>query len=129
MARLVGMVLSLSSTAIVLQTLNEGANQNRRRTVVFLSVLLFQDIAVIPMLAPLTSAGGERRFVGDSSCQWVIFVAAEQHGSALRVGNKPAGDGNGRWHYCRRTVSDAPSLRFIAATRLQEILRRQPCYS
>jgi len=38
-----------------------------------------------------------------------------------RVGNKPAGDGNGRWHYCRRTVSDAPVFRFIAATRLQEI--------
>jgi len=36
-----------------------------------------------------------------------------------RVGNKPAGDGNGRWH-CRRTVSDAV-FRFIAATRLQEI--------
>jgi len=26
-----------------------------------------------------------------------------------RVGNKPAGDGNGRWH-CGRTVSDAPGL-------------------
>jgi len=75
------------------QTLNEGANQTEGGQSSF-SVLLFQDIAVIPMLALLA----ERRFVGDSSCQWVIFVAAEQHGSAPGC-NKPAGDGNGRWHY------------------------------
>jgi len=57
----------------------------------------------------------------------VIFVAAEQHGAAYRVGNKPAGDGNGRWHWWERFLM-RPVFRFIAATRLQEILRRQPCY-
>jgi monovalent cation:H+ antiporter-2, CPA2 family len=54
-----GMIISLSSTAIVMQTLNEKgltktvAGQNA------FSVLLFQDIAVIPMLAffPLLSQG------------------------------------------------------------------------
>jgi len=70
------------------------------------SVLLFQD-AVIPMLA-LTSAGGE--IVRDSTANRVIFVAAEQHGAALVGATSPAGDGNGRWHYCRGTVSDAPGL-------------------
>jgi len=49
MALAVGMILSLSSTAIVLQTLKgliktEGGQSS-------FSVLLFQDIAVIPMLA------------------------------------------------------------------------------
>ncbi|WP_084644794.1 monovalent cation:proton antiporter-2 (CPA2) family protein [Oceanobacter kriegii] len=47
----VGMILSLSSTAIVLQTLNEkNLNKTDGGTSAF-SVLLFQDIAVIPMLA------------------------------------------------------------------------------
>lgn len=49
----IGLVLSLSSTAIVLQTLNEkGLMQSDGGKGAF-SVLLFQDIAVIPMLALL----------------------------------------------------------------------------
>ncbi|MDQ4423329.1 MAG: monovalent cation:proton antiporter-2 (CPA2) family protein [Thalassolituus sp.] len=52
-AVVVGMVLSLSSTAIVLQTLNEkGLMKNDSGQSAF-AVLLFQDIAVIPMLAVL----------------------------------------------------------------------------
>jgi monovalent cation:H+ antiporter-2, CPA2 family len=59
-ALVVGMIVSLSSTAIVLQTLQEkglmktGAGQSA------FSVLLFQDIAVIPMLAlfPLLAPSG-----------------------------------------------------------------------
>ncbi|WP_370315267.1 monovalent cation:proton antiporter-2 (CPA2) family protein [Thalassolituus sp.] len=52
-AVVVGMVLSLSSTAIVLQTLNEkGLMRNDSGQSAF-AVLLFQDIAVIPMLAIL----------------------------------------------------------------------------
>jgi len=50
MALAVGMVLSLSSTAIVLQTLNERLIKTEGGQSSF-SVLLFQDIAVIPMLA------------------------------------------------------------------------------
>ncbi|MEM9669409.1 MAG: cation:proton antiporter [Pseudomonadota bacterium] len=47
----IGLVLALSSTAIVLQTLNErGLNRTEGGQSSF-SVLLFQDIAVIPMLA------------------------------------------------------------------------------
>jgi len=47
----VGMVFSLSSTAIVLQTLNEKGLMKSEGGQSSFSVLLFQDIAVIPMLA------------------------------------------------------------------------------
>ncbi|WP_445398969.1 monovalent cation:proton antiporter-2 (CPA2) family protein [Zobellella sp. An-6] len=56
----VGLIFSLSSTAIVLQTLNEkGLTKTRGGRGAF-SVLLFQDIAVIPMLAliPLLALSG-----------------------------------------------------------------------
>lgn len=47
----IGLVLSLSSTAIVLQTLNEKGLLKSDGGQASFSVLLFQDIAVIPMLA------------------------------------------------------------------------------
>jgi len=47
----IGMILSLSSTAIVLQTLNEKGLIRTDAGQSSFSVLLFQDIAVIPMLA------------------------------------------------------------------------------
>lgn len=47
----VGMVLALSSTAIVLQTLGEKGLMKSNGGQSSFSVLLFQDIAVIPMLA------------------------------------------------------------------------------
>ncbi|MGN7822416.1 potassium transporter [Chitinophaga varians] len=54
-----GMILSLSSTAIVLQTLNEKGWMGTAAGQSAFSVLLFQDIAVIPMLAifPLLASG------------------------------------------------------------------------
>ena len=55
-----GMALALSSTALALQPLRErGALQNKGGQAVF-AILLFQDIAVIPMLAllPLLGAAG-----------------------------------------------------------------------
>jgi glutathione-regulated potassium-efflux system protein KefB len=47
----VGLILSLSSTAIVLQTLNEKGLTKTEGGQGAFSVLLFQDIAVIPILA------------------------------------------------------------------------------
>lgn len=47
----IGMVLTMSSTAIVLQTLNEKGLMKSDGGQASFSVLLFQDIAVIPMLA------------------------------------------------------------------------------
>ena len=49
----VGMILALSSTAIVLQTLNEKGLMKTGGGSSAFAVLLFQDIAVIPMLAVL----------------------------------------------------------------------------
>ncbi|MCI0697448.1 monovalent cation:proton antiporter-2 (CPA2) family protein, partial [candidate division KSB1 bacterium] len=56
----VGMILSLSSTAIVLQTLNEKGLMKTASGQSSFAVLLFQDIAVIPMLAllPLLAVQG-----------------------------------------------------------------------
>ncbi len=50
-ALVIGMVLALSSTAIVLQTLSEKNLMRNRGGRVAFSVLLAQDIAVVPMLA------------------------------------------------------------------------------
>jgi CPA2 family monovalent cation:H+ antiporter-2/glutathione-regulated potassium-efflux system ancillary protein KefC len=47
----IGLTLSLSSTAIVLQTLREKGLMNTSGGRSIFSVLLFQDLAVIPMLA------------------------------------------------------------------------------
>lgn len=77
MALAVGMILALSSTAIVLQTLNEKGLMKTEAGQSSFSVLLFQDIAVIPMLAMLPllaiSGGDVAREIGT-----VVWVAAEQ---------------------------------------------------
>lgn len=49
----VGLTLSLSSTAIVLQTLREKGLMNSSAGKSIFSILLFQDLAVIPILAVL----------------------------------------------------------------------------
>lgn len=49
----IGLILSLSSTAIVLQTLQEKGQMKTEAGESIFSVLLFQDLAVIPMLAIL----------------------------------------------------------------------------
>lgn len=55
----VGMILALSSTAIVLQTLSEKGLMKTHAGQSAFAVLLFQDLAVIPMLAilPLLTTG------------------------------------------------------------------------
>ncbi|MBO9154827.1 monovalent cation:proton antiporter-2 (CPA2) family protein [Chitinophaga sp. GCM10012297] len=59
-ALVIGMILSLSSTAIVLQMLGEKGLMGSAAGQSSFSVLLFQDIAVIPMLAifPLLAPAG-----------------------------------------------------------------------
>ncbi len=74
----IGMILALSSTAIVLQTLSEkGLMQTAGGRSTF-SVLLTQDIAVIPMLIamPLLAVGPMVALSPDGSIQ----RAAEEHG-------------------------------------------------
>lgn len=57
-----GMILALSSTAIVIQTLQEKALMRTDGGTDSFAVLLFQDISVIPMLAvfPLLAASGAK---------------------------------------------------------------------
>jgi len=60
MALAIGLILTVSSTAIVLQTLEEKGLTSSDGGKASFSVLLFQDIAVIPMLAliPLLAVSG-----------------------------------------------------------------------
>ena len=65
----IGLVLALSSTAIVLQTLNEKGLMKSDGGQSSFSVLLAQDIAVIPMLAlmPLLAMPELMDLAGDAA--------------------------------------------------------------
>ena len=88
MALAVGMILALSSTAIVLQTLSEkGLMQTRGGRSTF-SVLLTQDIAVIPMLVilPLLATALPVRLAPDGSIQRPDLHAEAHHTISLVEG-------------------------------------------
>src|ERR1700722_4328160 len=57
-ALVIGFGLSMSSTALVLQLLAERGQLNSQYGLSAFSILLFQDIAVLPALALLTLLGG-----------------------------------------------------------------------
>lgn len=74
----IGLILSLSSTAIVIQTLTEkGLLQNIAGKSAF-SVLLFQDMAVIPILAllPILATWGSEVNLAGSNLDKVTGVSA-----------------------------------------------------
>ena len=123
MALTTGLIFSLSSTAIVLQTFSEkGLNKTEGANNAF-SILLFQDIAVIPMLAfiPLLALP-ELAAHADA-----LHAAVEQHENLSLVAGLPgwayglviilsiAGVAAGG-HYLSR-----PLFRYIANTGLREI--------
>ncbi len=60
LALLIGVALALSSTAFALQTLEERGELTARHGRLSFSILLFQDLAAIPLIAlvPLFAAGG-----------------------------------------------------------------------
>ena len=102
-ALVAGMALSLSSTALALQPLNERGALGTQGGQATFAILLFQDIAVIPMLAALPllgQAGGWSGF----SWQGLGFAVA------VVVGTLVLG------HFIAR-----PVFRHIARTRLREI--------
>lgn len=82
----VGMILALSSTAIVLQTLSEKGLMQTRGGRSSFSVLLTQDIAVIPMLAilPLLAVKSAVSINPDGSLSRTEDVA--HHGPSLVEG-------------------------------------------
>jgi monovalent cation:H+ antiporter-2, CPA2 family len=112
-----GMILALSSTAIVLQTLNEKGLMKTAAGQSSFSVLLFQDIAVIPMLAlfPLLVD------------QAAVPVANANHDDATLVDHLPG------WAQTLVVLGTVgliilagrflirPLFRIIAATKLREI--------
>jgi Kef-type K+ transport system membrane component KefB/voltage-gated potassium channel Kch len=84
----VGMTLSLSSTAIVLQTLSEKGLMKTDGGQSSLSVLLFQDVAFVPMLALLPLLAG-----GAGSVGYGLGGAEYGEGGAGAAGEGAAGAG------------------------------------
>ncbi len=72
-AAIVGMALAMSSTAFVLQALDERRELTQRHGRLAFSILLFQDLAAIPLIAvvPLVAASGQ-------SDPWQSFAAIVQ---------------------------------------------------
>lgn len=118
MSLAIGLVLALSSTAIVLQTLNEKGMMKTQGGQSSFSVLLFQDIAVIPMLALLPLLAVPELMGGDGIDAHHGEHLLEHFSGIVRAlitfgviaGIILAG------HYLAR-----PAFQYIAATRLREI--------
>ncbi len=113
----VGLILSLSSTAIVLQTLNEKGLMQTRAGQSSFSVLLFQDIAVIPILAVLPLLAlehvGEDHGASHAATTWVEGLPGWAQTLAV-LGAVGAVVLAGRFLV-------VPVLRILARTRLREI--------
>lgn len=71
-AIVIGMALSLSSTAIVLKILNENGDIHTSYGRVVLGILLFQDLAVIPMLLMISIFTSTTSSVSELLLQTVI---------------------------------------------------------
>ena len=126
----IGLTLSLSSTAIVLQTLSEkGLMQTNGGRNIF-SVLLAQDIAVIPILAflPLLAISFPPILAADGSIQRIADAAhGDGHHSLSLVDGLPG------WGVTLVTIAaigsiilagvflTRPLFRFIHASRLREM--------
>lgn len=116
----IGLILALSSTAIVLQTLNEKGLMKTEAGQSSFSVLLFQDIAVIPMLAVLPLLASSILRVSDHPIE-------ESHGSTFTIESLPG------WQEAIIVVLVIASIiimgrflaryvfRYIAETRIREI--------
>ncbi|MES9858281.1 MAG: glutathione-regulated potassium-efflux system protein KefC [Sedimenticola sp.] len=102
-ALVVAMGLSLSSTAIALQTLTEKNLLSTHAGRSAFSILLFQDIAVIPMMAMIPLLGVTVSSGGDPMVGLLKVIAAI--GGIVILG-----------HYLTR-----PIFRYVAQTRLPEI--------
>jgi Kef-type K+ transport system membrane component KefB len=146
----VGLILSLSSTAIVMQTLSEkGLTQTEGGRASF-SVLLFQDIAVIPMLALIPLLAVHDLLAPGGGPAAAHAAPGAGHGAgpiAEQVADPVAGQGIGDvghqaislmsgldgWVYALVVLGAVaavilgghfltrPLFRFIAASRLREI--------
>src|SRR6185503_5313483 len=103
-ALIAGMALSLSSTALALRPLEERGGLRTQGGQASFAILLFQDLAVIPMLALLPVLSGEAGKRSVYSWHDVVYPVAAI-AATLVFG-----------HYLVR-----PVFRYIARTRLREI--------
>jgi monovalent cation:proton antiporter-2 (CPA2) family protein len=112
-----GLILAMSSTAIVLQTLNEKGLMHSAAGQSSFAVLLFQDISVIPILAmlPLLSlTGGNKAEAGhDGGRNWVSALPVWAH-TLVVLAAVAAVITAGRFLV-------RPLLRIVAKTRLREL--------
>ncbi|MDK9682963.1 monovalent cation:proton antiporter-2 (CPA2) family protein [Pseudoalteromonas shioyasakiensis] len=120
----IGLILSLSSTAIVLQTLSERGLLKSDGGQASFSVLLTQDIAVIPMLAfiPLLALPELAPAIADTT-----HASEDGHGGLSLVANLES------WQAALVTLGmialvvfggnylTAPIFRFVALARLREL--------
>jgi CPA2 family monovalent cation:H+ antiporter-2 len=128
LALAIGLIFALSSTAIVLQTLSEkGLMQTHGGRSAF-SVLLTQDIAVIPMLAllPLLAVAPLVSIAPDGSVQLAVDHA-EDHGAMSLVADLPG------WGVTLVTMAAVaaiilagmfltrPAFRFVGLANLREL--------
>ena len=124
-----GMILALSSTAIVLQTLSEKGLMKTNGGRGAFSVLMTQDIAVIPMLAflPLLAVSGSLSFSQDGSIQRATYTGGHGTHSFSLVEGLPG------WGVTLVTIAtialvilaghflSRPLFRFIHMARLREV--------
>ncbi|MDJ0837053.1 MAG: monovalent cation:proton antiporter-2 (CPA2) family protein [Acidobacteriota bacterium] len=112
-----GIILSLSSTAIVLQTLNEKGLMKTPGGKSSFSVLLCQDIAVIPMIAllPLLAVADATGTDDGHGAHHSLLEGLPGYLQALIIVGVIAAIIVGG-HYLLR-----PAFRFIASSRLREI--------
>src|SRR3984885_8518671 len=103
-ALIIGFGLSMSSTALVLQLLAERGQLNSQYGRSAFSILLFQDIAVLPALALLPLLGGVAAVKSAGPAGWLVvkFLAVL---TTVVIGGR----------YVLR-----PMLRIVAATRVSE---------
>jgi monovalent cation:proton antiporter-2 (CPA2) family protein len=111
-----GMILSLSSTAIVLQTLNEKGLMKTSSGQSSFAVLLFQDIAVIPMLAifPLLATFKPEAVADEHHTKTLVEGLAGWIQTLIVLGSVAVIILAGRFLI-------RPLFRIVAATRLREV--------
>ena len=105
-----GMIVSASSTAIALQSLAERGQLETKGGQTSFAVLLFQDLAVIPMLAliPLLGAGRHLPTAGEAGhhARWLHALLVLGTVTAIILGGR---------------FLVRPAFRYLALTRLQEV--------
>lgn len=110
-----GLVLALSSTAIVLQSLGEKGMMSSEGGQRAFAVLLFQDLAVIPMLAllPLLAAHGVPHAAAEHGGSWLDTLPGWGRAAAVLAGVAVV--------VAAGQVLVRPAFRIVARTRLREM--------